>query len=143
MTPETLEPSNSGQAGGTGQGSGQTASGQGSGQTAGTGQGSGQAAASGQENGQAAASGQGNGQASSQDASKTDSAKEREQTESGHSQAQRRQKLLPMIPHFRQPGAEGKLMTRLCLLPATRCIPWRMGRHCTESALSCIIICSI
>ena len=88
VTPETLEPSNSGQAGGTGQGSGQTASGQGSGQTAGTGQGSGQAAASGQENGQAAASGQGNGQASSQDASKTDSAqKGNEQTESGHSQA--------------------------------------------------------
>ena len=88
VTPETLEPPNSGQAGGTGQGNGQTASGQGSGQTAGTGQGSGQAAASGQENGQAAASGQGNGQASSQDASKTDSAqKGNEQTESGHSQA--------------------------------------------------------
>ena len=78
VTPETLEPPNSGQAGGTGQGNGQTASGQGSGQTAGTGQGSGQAAASGQEN----------GQASSQDASKTDSAqKGNEQTESGHSQA--------------------------------------------------------
>lgn len=59
VTPETLEPSNGGQAGGTGQGSGQTA-----------------------------ASGQENGQASSQDASKTDSAqKGNEQTESGHSQA--------------------------------------------------------
>ena len=59
VTPETLEPSNGGQAGGTGQGSGQ-----------------------------AAASGQENGQASSQDASKTDSAqKGNEQTESGHSQA--------------------------------------------------------
>ena len=115
VTPETLAPSNSGQAGGTsqtaasgqgsgqtaaagqgsgqtaasGQGSGQTAaSGQGSGQTAASGQGSGQTAASGQGSGQTAASGQENGQTSGQGASQADPAqKGNEQTESGHSQA--------------------------------------------------------
>ncbi len=174
VTPETLAPSNSGQTGGTGQGSGQTAAAvREAARQRHQDHGSGQTAASDRE---AARQRHRPGKAAKRRHRVREAARRRHQARAAARRAgqarkmarhparvsprliqprrkmnrrspviarrQPRQKLRLMIPHFRQPEEEGNRMTRPCQLPATRCIPWRTVRHCMESALNCIIICS-